>query len=480
MTSSQRRASQTDSRPSIRPAETSQASRKKSEKKPVDDDKESSHKSYALKYPAKHDNDPSLKSTVYNYPTQGSNQTRPETIHQSDKNTTRFLHLKGRVELFVAIERGDFDGQADFVDQNPDILRLDVGDLLAEAVEQFQSGDENIAKNCIASLAIINLWRKYKNKAPKGTNIGNIIRDMDRSGSSARNEFQTTYSDVLRHACELAAKPNVAQDGLKPRTTTAAVAAPSADSNKDQDSLMQQLKEIQIRKQNKKPAQPQPAEKWIEQISELMPSNAPINANDIDREELNKSEFSAEELTTLYTNYKLQNGKFFEPGRVFALLWHEAKGQARVKPSEGTRGNSSSVTKGPYNSEIFSHIRRMVVIRNRNGYCWCIAINSYNKLGLKKKGLRPEEVQAHAIIYDRNQKATWLPNEPRTSKRPIAVKMEGQQTLVAASRLHYGQPHSVQWNQPVLNVGMVDKKSIDALRHDVIAELIGENLIQQS
>jgi hypothetical protein len=54
--------------------------------------------------------------------------------------------------------------------------------------------------------------------------------------------------------------------------------------------------------------------------------------------------------------------------QVFALLWHEQAGDNGTALSPG-RDSYFQVRHGEY---VFSHIRRMVVVREQKGCCWCL------------------------------------------------------------------------------------------------------------
>ena len=187
----------------------------------------------------------------------------------------------------------------------------------------------------------------------------------------------------------------------------------------------------------------------------------------------------------LSPSYKVpDNGaRFFVQGRVFALLWHESEGQPLPRKSEETDELTApedadnlgrNRVKGSFGVIIFSHGRCFVVIMNRKGYCWCLSVGLYRGLGLKKKGLKQEEIDAHAIIYDYRLGPIPLKNEPRTTKRPIAVDMAAGQELSKASRLHFAKPCSVEWNTRVMDVGKVRPECIAALIGNAHLELFGD------
>jgi hypothetical protein len=177
---------------------------------------------------------------------------------------------------------------------------------------------------------------------------------------------------------------------------------------------------------------------------------------------------NGEEHEELDHRYKKRTdaGRFFVIGRVFAMLFHEGAGDAKgwhlsqaVKFQVGWDGN-----KGKYNQEVYSHIRRMVVVRERHGYCWCIPINTYNYQGVAKRGLSAQNRKAHCVIHMDNTNPTTGPGEQGLmAKKPIAVTAASpEQKLHHMSRLNFGKVYSVEWNVKVMNVGKVNANSMAA------------------
>jgi hypothetical protein len=168
-----------------------------------------------------------------------------------------------------------------------------------------------------------------------------------------------------------------------------------------------------------------------------------------------------EELDPRYRR-RVDAKRFFVCGRVFALLWHESAG--------GSKPNSESsfvahTTQDRYGERVFSHIRRMVVVRERHGYCICIPISTYGGQGVLKHGLSLSEMKAHAVIYSSNTSPKIdYRDKHLMAKKPIAVDMASkEQKLDPMSRLNFSKPYSVEWNVKVMNIGMVMKESIPLL-----------------
>lgn len=183
---------------------------------------------------------------------------------------------------------------------------------------------------------------------------------------------------------------------------------------------------------------------------------------------------SVREVIQLREEYLVYHASFFFPGRVFSILWHEAQGEPPSKKAHSTNVKSPDVVHDRYDQPVISHFRRMIVIRRKRAHCWCVSISTYGNQALRKF-LRPkpnyEEINAHAIAYDSRQAPVYLPGEPKTKRRAIAVKMEPGETLSEASRIHLGRPFNVDFNLRVAPVGEISKADLQYLKGCIAAEL---------
>lgn len=123
------------------------------------------------------------------------------------------------------------------------------------------------------------------------------------------------------------------------------------------------------------------------------------------------------------------------------------------------------VREGRYGESVYSHILRMVVVRERHGYCWCIPIHTYHGRGVLKPGFNRQDQEAHAIIHMEDTKPGSNSREEirAMTKQPIAVRAASHdQKLDIMSRLNFGSPYSIQMNVKVMNVGKVTDASMPA------------------
>ncbi|GIJ89049.1 hypothetical protein Asppvi_007978 [Aspergillus pseudoviridinutans] len=176
---------------------------------------------------------------------------------------------------------------------------------------------------------------------------------------------------------------------------------------------------------------------------------------------------------TLDWRYQVQRppGDFFVVGRVFAILWHEGKGQQGTVISQGTvipdfnslgRSTQNQFTRGRFGEEIFSGIRRMVVVKAMSQCAWCVPITTYGGKGVAKPGVDPAK---HAIVYMRGSVPTCKADEPRMTKEPLEVEpARPDERLDEMSRLNFGKVYTVEHNVKVRNVGMISRISMVKFR----------------
>lgn len=443
----------------------------------------------------------------------------PDPDVSTDASAIVFLKLRGISRAFASLPYNDFENRASVLARNPELLdaRLDI--YLNEAVHQILEHNVSTASKCMQSLVVLNLCKGYKLE-----DLERVVLAMMQNGTKLNQKYQKQYEDVLASAEE------IAREKASEKASNRGSARPGARSDLPalgtDTGKREHMQDTRRRDDsNTNPVNPAPRESgrnsrhrqssYEQEYSEkedlgmknltigksskgqrgIPPdifegmTSAGLDPVRTDRNliKIEPDEFPEKSMKTLSNKYQVpDNGaKFFITGKVFGVLWHESAGQPRssksqkkiAKTTEGEKAGlkdkyDSNLTIGPYGEKIYSHIRRMVVIRERNGYCWCIGINSYNGLGLKKPGLKKEERDAHTIIYDNRKKPMLLEEEPEIFRDPIPVEMKPGETLNIASRLHYGKPYVIEWNTRVMDVGTVEASWMPILLTDARAELL--------
>ncbi|KAJ5795974.1 uncharacterized protein N7518_004514 [Penicillium psychrosexuale] len=168
---------------------------------------------------------------------------------------------------------------------------------------------------------------------------------------------------------------------------------------------------------------------------------------------------SSGEHDTLDPRYKRQSDprRFFRVGRVFSMLWHENAGWHGTIVSEKLPPSSSPFTRGKYQEPIYSSIRRMVVVKEQKGCCWCVPITTYSGQGVAKAGV---DRSKHAVIHMRGDRPRTVKSEPRMAKEPLEVDpARPDQKLDCMSRVNFGKVYTVEHNVKVLPVGKITEAS---------------------
>jgi hypothetical protein len=153
--------------------------------------------------------------------------------------------------------------------------------------------------------------------------------------------------------------------------------------------------------------------------------------------------------------YCVRNRKFFNEGRVFAVILTEEAG------STATSYNKC-LSEARFSGHIvFTQIRRFVVVRCKREFCYACPIFTYSKRATLKRGVRAAE---HGIAYSYGQQPKLLPGETGIIKSSLAVSMaQGEPILDIASRIYYGIHHPIQYNVKVKDIGQVLPNHVPAL-----------------
>jgi hypothetical protein len=142
----------------------------------------------------------------------------------------------------------------------------------------------------------------------------------------------------------------------------------------------------------------------------------------------------------------LYPGKFFRPGRVFALLWPRPLGK-----------NDTDLTLPLGWEKPEERIRRFIVVRGKNPYCWCLPIKTYDGAATTKIGVCPED---HAIVYMSDTTPMRLSEETGLLAPPIEVIPSApNQKLDMKSRLNFAKVYIIAHNVSAMGIGIVSSSS---------------------
>jgi hypothetical protein len=390
---------------------------------------------------------------------------------KAEVTTDSSSHLSRLGQAFVKIGYGQYRTCQNFIDNYPEIRKEALGNFQLEAVRLEQEGKFSMVENCVQQLLLL---RNCSFKSDE--ECEDFFDRMKKRDPATLESFHGNFDKTLKALKAKAASAGPIQHvrsepqslGSTNRGSTQVPAevrhAPEPNRhNSAENDLPASLRRLSIRDSRPKlssvaehpgPDLQSDTNSQAGDVSILDAAELDIRGNGGDHEELD------------HRYYRRPDGKkFFVVGRVFAMLWHEGAGDKKgghLSQAEPFNVQRNSKKKGKYNEEVFSHIRRMAVVKARHGYCWCVPINTYNYQGVAKKGFSPEDRRAHAIIHMDNTKPAIHPAEKGMMfKSPITVSAaNSEQKLHYMSRINFGKVYSVEWNVKVMNVGKVHRDSM--------------------
>lgn len=435
-------------------------------------------------------------------PTSESMANRPISAAQSSTRPSEpafHSSLTPTLQAFANLARDDWKSIELYVRKHESLIAADPALFVNEAVQAFSCGKDSYANQCIHRAALLRLindhslntaLRTIKNirdKKPEGktllTTYDKLLKAAkDKAKAMASNspgpvptprrDATQTLGDTSRAPYPVVGlaphygnpssvpapyplssgfpnRPDARSSGV-PTTT----APPGLDSRAGSGTL--ESSSSGLRAINQGPPTP----------SVLGPADRPGgNGGTTVISVTDDNTFYPSPQDRLHPSYQRRPSSFYRRGTVFAVLWHaEASSDKPKKTPKGYTTAQKVRTIGKFGEEIYSTIRRMVVVREANGYCVCIQINTYSGRGLAKIRNNPQEVNNHSIIHMTDTAPTYLDGEPRTNKMPIAVqKAAPHQRLSSDSRLCYSQPSTVQHNSKAMHVGQVTPESMPLL-----------------
>jgi hypothetical protein len=417
---------------------------------------------------------------------------------QASQNSS---HLTEIGQRFISISWADYGASQDFVVKHPEILRENLNSFQSEALRLQRDGKSSQARICIQQLLLLRKVSKMTRDDPRSffsrmtskerdnDTLKAFLEDLDTTFNAIRKKAATSGGGIVVPTASIASRPepetmNRTQNELSSSGRDAPYQSRQTSADRDLPAALEGLNISAPYGQDQSPilgqdsvniSRPPPSRHISHsrrQTQGLTPvyetgclsqaTNAqyplPPGAPSIDAPDIQGDGESQETLDERYY-VRSDAQKFFALGRVFAMLWHESAGALPKGAQLSNKEHFSPYKTGRYSEPIHSHILRMVVVRERHGYCWCIPINTYSGRGLLKPGFHQEDWDSHAIIYMDNTHP-WASAEEANlmTKKPIAVRAaSSDQKLNKMSRLNFGRPYSVQWNVKVMNVGKITK-----------------------
>ncbi|CAN9433514.1 unnamed protein product [Alternaria alternata] len=145
--------------------------------------------------------------------------------------------------------------------------------------------------------------------------------------------------------------------------------------------------------------------------------------------------------------------------QMFAILFIEPAGKDAVdrityyNDNRSHLTNRSNLTQVQYGQWAYSQVRRFIIVKRKQEFCFAVPVFTYGNQGTTKPGVRPEE---HAIAYSYGGVPKSVPGEQVLQKTAIPIIMNaGERPLADASRIYFGIHHPIQFNVKVKDLGYV-------------------------
>lgn len=429
----------------------------------------------------------------------GSQRITATRLQESAPEAQFPSRLPIRLRTFASIPRGDYRGVEKHIESNPSVLDQDPQIFLEEASLAYAFGKTQYGNSCVQQHVILKKLRQ-KPIDRKRKMIADYFHHLRDEKSRTREQHFTDFDECDRRAkrqsqfvgaererLSTAPEPQELQR-TRPSDGPERVLAPGTTA---QQGLSSRFSSLDIDPSPRNPedmpgrgeliSKPPGSTKHPDdrpqgnprEIPETLPN--PENHLTVPRAAPSTNHrFSVtgdntlrlESSTRLDFRYSVKPSKFYNVGRVFAVLWHEpfsTSGNQAYQTSRNTYTSDKNVkvSSGRFGEPIYSTIRRMVVIREARGFCVCIQINTYGGRGLRKFLQSPRDVQAHSRIHMVDSTPRWLEREPESEKRDIAVrKVSAEQKLDSASRLCYSRPHTVEHTVKSMDVGQITQETL--------------------
>lgn len=153
---------------------------------------------------------------------------------------------------------------------------------------------------------------------------------------------------------------------------------------------------------------------------------------------------------SLRNSFRRRPTGFFVPGRLFALVLHEAL-PGPMLSATALYGKGS-----PPRPNIVSNIAYLISVKTDVDFCLALRAKSYGNRGVPKQS---KTADAHAIIYI-SDAPKQCEGEAKLGKRPIRIQAaEGGGQLPPTMRLDFGRVYTVEFTSPAMEVGEVAQDS---------------------
>ncbi|KAK2793267.1 hypothetical protein FQN51_001310 [Onygenales sp. PD_10] len=145
--------------------------------------------------------------------------------------------------------------------------------------------------------------------------------------------------------------------------------------------------------------------------------------------------------------------KFFKPGTMFSVVWHEPEGRRATD-----RTDHGSTIRGKYGEALHGKVRRFIVMRANKDSCICVGVFTYQGRGEDKDGVSKK---THAYIRTANQP----PSRTRSKLRLEEYQMVpyGKETLKETSLVNCEKIYTVEYYVKAKAIGILSPEDFSSL-----------------
>ena len=365
----------------------------------------------------------------------------------------------------------DYHLCVEFINDNPAILREPGvrGELLSRAQQSLRENDLRRAKSCIEKALIVKDCRSMSR-----SDMADFFRSLCSQDRQAERAFGHTVNGVVEELRQANARDNFPDHpSYMPnrQDSTSITGAGSSSASLSSPQPVNVYTGMNPTSPGAPPRPPTIPQEYPSNTTQRMPEsvsfqirNQPQGQDPIARSTQGgfNSTNPAHTITqtdALDDSWQVRPAHFFKLGRVFAIVWPESMGNVAGPVASRSRG----IVAGRYGEQIYSHIRRFVVVRERNNYSLAVGITTYGGLGLTAKNMSPEDIAAHAVICNEGSDPPPLLPGKRPSGHPIRMLPSGGMRLEPSSVINFAKIHTIEHNVVVKDIGTISQNSIPLL-----------------
>ena len=321
---------------------------------------------------------------------------------------------------FVQIE--DYQALKSFLKDYKVFKDQDPGSLLRQAVSSCAHGHREFARKCTEKFAMLNVNMNLHGDELNTLGLIYMLMDLEEPHEQTHTLLESKSSEYWDVVQNSASKIIVPQSRW----------APSAQES--------QINTEQLTECDPHPSKRRKIQSRIEPLAGLTIAK------------------SRQENTGSHNvKYKRQQSSFFSLGKLFAIPWSE----------DGESYGQLELVEYLNGEEIYSWIRRMVVISSLQGCSLCVPVTSYSRVEYSEHHTDKELNRHTAVLYIDGCDLMNEASQIYAAKRPIATHPASGERLEPIALVDFSQICVVEHIAKVKEIGVVEEASMNDLRANI-------------